>query len=63
MLIKKRNAVWRQYSNCLTPLVRFFFTFEPLEKIQDFNFLLKTNMKQVDESFLSIHAKFQPSRL
>jgi hypothetical protein len=25
--------------------VRFLFTFEPLEKIQDFNFLLKTHMK------------------
>jgi hypothetical protein len=34
-----------------------------LEKIKGFNFLLKTHMKQVDGSFLSIHAKFQPCRL
>jgi hypothetical protein len=47
----------------LTHLVRFYFTFEPLEKIQDFNFLLKTHMKQVNESFLSIHAKFEPCRV
>jgi hypothetical protein len=34
-----------------------------LEKIQDFDFLLKTHMKLVDGSFLSIHAKFEPCRL
>jgi hypothetical protein len=37
--------------------------FGPLKKIQDLNFLLKTHMKQVNGSFLSIHAKFQPCRL
>jgi hypothetical protein len=49
----------RLASDCWTPLVRFFFNFEPLEKIQDFLFLLKTHMKLVDGSFLIIHAKFE----
>jgi hypothetical protein len=47
MLIKKIPKVpFGVTSQIAGPLSReFFFTFEPLEKIQDFFFLLKTHME------------------
>jgi hypothetical protein len=65
MFIKKKPKIPFGVSIRLIagPYREIFFTFEPLEKIQDIHFLLKTHMKQVKGSSLSINAKFQPCRL